>query len=69
MKDIAWSGTVTSVLGSFLVAFGFYLAGYLAFLVGASCWLVVALFRRDRALALLNGTFWIANVIGLWRAF
>jgi hypothetical protein len=69
MNDMAWTGTVSSVLGSFLVAFGIYLAGYIAFLVGASCWLGVALYRRDRALALLNGTFWVANVIGLWRAF
>lgn len=69
MKDIAWTGTVSSVLGSFLVAFGIYLVGYIAFLVGASCWLAVAWYRRDNALALLNGTFWVANVIGLWRAF
>ena len=69
MNNIAWTGTAASVIGSFLVAFGLYLIGYAAFFVGASCWLIVALFRRDRALALLNGTFWIANVIGLWRAF
>ena len=69
MRDMAWTGTIASVLGSFLVAFGIYLAGYTAFLVGASCWLAVAMYRRDRALAMLNGTFWIANVIGLWRAF
>ena len=69
MKDVAWSGTITSVLGSFLVAFGIYLAGYTAFLIGSSCWLIVAWFRRDHALALLNGVFFAANIIGLWRAF
>jgi len=69
MNDMAWTGTITSILGSFLVAFGIYLAGYSAFLLGATCWLIVAWYRRDRALALLNGTFWIANLIGLWRAF
>jgi len=69
MNDMAWTGTATSILGSFLVAFGIYLAGYSAFLLGATCWLIVAWYRRDRALALLNGTFWVANIIGLWRAF
>ena len=69
MKDIAWTGTVTSVAGSFLVALGFYLVGYIAFLTGASCWLVVAWYRRDHPLMVLNGIFWIANIIGLWRAF
>lgn len=69
MKDVAWFGTITSIIGSFLVAFGFYLAGYSFFLTGASCWLMVAWYRRDGALAMLNGTFWVANIIGLWRAF
>jgi len=69
MKDIAWMGTATSVAGSFLVALGVYLIGYIAFLIGASCWLTVAWYRRDKALAILNATFWIANIIGLIRAF
>lgn len=64
---IAWIGTSTSILGSFLVAFGIVLAGYTSFLVGSAAWLIVAWKRRDKALGLLNGTFFCANIVGLIR--
>jgi nicotinamide riboside transporter PnuC len=64
---ISWIGTLSSILGSFLVAFGVASVGYVAFLVGSFSWLVVAYKRRDRALALLNLTFFAANIIGIVR--
>ena len=69
MKGIAWIGTITSIAGSFMVAFGIATIGYLAFLVGSCSWLAVAITRRDKALGLLNLTFLCANIIGLYRAF
>lgn len=64
---IAWCGTITSVLGSFLVAFGILQAGYVLFLVGSISWLLVAVRRCDRALGMLNLVFFIANLVGLLR--
>lgn len=66
---IAWLGTVSSVLGSFLVAFGILQIGYVLFLVGSISWLWVAVRRCDRALGMLNFTFLVANLVGLWRNF
>lgn len=63
----AWIGTLTSVAGSFLVAFGILQMGYLMFLVGSISWLTIAVQRSDRALGVLNLVFLIANLIGLWR--
>lgn len=64
---ISWIGTLASILGSFLVAFGIASTGYVAFLVGSFSWLVVAYRRRDRALGLLNLTFFVANIVGIVR--
>lgn len=63
----AWIGTLTSISGSFLVAFGILQMGYLMFLVGSISWLIIAVRRCDRALGVLNLVFLIANLIGLWR--
>jgi hypothetical protein len=64
---IAWIGTVSSILGSFLVAMGIFSAGYVSFLVGSASWLWIAWKRRDRALGVLNATFLLANLIGVWN--
>lgn len=65
---LPWFGTISSIIGSFLVAFGIYFLGYCAFLAGAAAWLFVAYKQQDKALGLLNGIFLITNIIGLIRA-
>ena len=64
---MAWFGTITSIIGSFLIAFGITLFGYIAFLAGSAAWLIVAFNKRDKALGALNATFFIANIIGFIR--
>jgi hypothetical protein len=64
---LAWIGTISSILGSFLVAFGIVFYGYIAFITGCISWLIIATIRRDKALAALNGAFMIANIIGIVR--
>jgi len=64
---LAWFGTITSILGSFLVAFGVLGFGYVCFTLGSISWLIVAYTRKDYSLGVLNGTFFLANVIGLFR--
>jgi len=68
MKKLSWLGTIASVLGSFVVALGAMLAGYSLFMIGSVSWLIVATKRRDLSLAVLNGFFFAANLIGLSRA-
>lgn len=67
-KILAWFGTVTSIVGSFTVAFHIFVIGYCLFLAGAASWLAVAVIRKDRALGILNLTFTLANIVGLWNA-
>lgn len=62
---ISWVGTVTSIIGSFLVAFGLAVVGYVFFIVGSLSWLIVAVKTKNSALGVLNGTFFCANIIGL----
>lgn len=65
---IKWTGTGTSIAGSFLVAFGLSLVGYLFFLVGSLSWSIVAMRTKDRALLVLNLVFGVANVVGLYNS-
>ena len=69
MKNLSWLGTVTSVIGSFIVAFGLMQIGFCFFVVGSVSWLIVGIVQRNIALYTLNGFFFMANVIGLYRAF
>jgi uncharacterized protein with PQ loop repeat len=66
---VSWLGTATSILGSFLVAFQLFKIGYLCFLVGSFSWLFVSIIKRDKPLGVLNGTFFVANLIGIYNAF
>ena len=68
MKTFEWFGTATSIIGAFLVALGFMLPGYSCFVCGALAWLYVGYATRNNPLIVLNGTFFVANLIGLYRA-
>lgn len=65
---LGWIGTITSVIGSFAVATGIMLWGYVLFLIGSASWLWVAVKTKNWSLLTLNLFFLCANVIGLWRA-
>ena len=68
MKLLSYLGTMASIVGSFVVASQIYLLGYTLFLIGSGCWLAVAVARKDGSLMLLNGTFLMANLWGLYVA-
>lgn len=69
IKNLSWIGTLASIIGSFIIAFGYMKLGYMAFLLGSTSWLLVGLLKNDRPLIVLNGTFFVANIIGIVRAF
>ena len=65
---LAWVGTATSIIGAFVVASQYMLAGYSFFLMGSFSWLITGIYRRDNALIILNFTFFLANILGFYNA-
>ena len=66
-KFISWLGTLTSIVGAFLVASQIVLFGYCAFIIGSVSWLIVGIVNKDKPLIVLNGTFFMANLLGLYN--
>ena len=66
---LSWSGTFVSILGSFAVASKMFQIGYVLFTFGSLAWLCVAWVKRDKALGVLNGTFFVANLLGIYNNF
>lgn len=65
INKISWLGTMTSILGAFIVASKLFFLGYCFFIVGSVSWLIVGFARKDKSLIVLNGTFFVANLLGL----
>ena len=66
---VSWFGTVASILGSFLVANKMFQIGYVLFTIGSLSWLLVAFVRKDKSLGVLNATFFVANLLGIYNNF
>jgi hypothetical protein len=69
INKISWIGTLSSIIGAFIVASKLFLIGYCFFIIGSLSWLVVGYYRKDKSLITLNGTFFLANILGLYNAF
>jgi hypothetical protein len=70
MMNLAkWFGTGAGISGAVLIAlnFGVVAYGFAFFLFSSLIWLVAALVQREPSLAVLQATFTVINVIGLWR--
>lgn len=65
---IKWIGTIASIIGAFLVASQIILLGYSAFIIGSLSWLIIGVRSKDSALIMLNGVFFLANLLGLYNA-
>ena len=66
INKLSWLGTLSSIIGSFCVAFG-YNIGFVFFTLGSITWLTVGVYRKDKSLITLNLFFMAANIIGLHR--
>jgi uncharacterized membrane protein YdbT with pleckstrin-like domain len=55
-------------VGAFLVASQIVFIGYLAFIIGSASWLFVGFKRKDNSLIVLNGVFFLANILGIYNA-
>lgn len=69
MNKLQWFGTITSIIGSFLVSFGILFPGFVLFTLGALSWIIVSKVQKNGALFTLNSVFLVANIIGLVRNF
>lgn len=67
--SITWIGTITQIIGAFLVASGIFFAGYVFFAIGACCWLIFAKRTDNKALMLLETVFLSSNFLGLYNFF
>jgi hypothetical protein len=69
INKISWLGTMASIIGAFIVASQLFFLGYCFFIIGSLSWLLVGFSRKDKSLIVLNGTFFLANILGLYNAF
>lgn len=67
MKAIETIGTICGIIGAFLVAMKFGQFGYPFFFVSSLCLLSSAIKFRQMNFIALQGTFFTANVIGLFN--
>jgi nicotinamide riboside transporter PnuC len=68
INKISWLGTIASIIGAFVVASKLFLVGYCFFIVGSISWLIVGFARKDKSLMVLNGTFFLANILGFYNS-
>jgi uncharacterized protein with PQ loop repeat len=68
INKISWLGTIASIIGAFVVASKLFFIGYCFFMVGSVSWLIVGIVRKDKSLIVLNGTFFIANILGFFNS-
>ena len=68
ITKISWLGTIASIIGAFVVASKLFFIGYCFFMVGSVSWLIVGIVRKDKSLIVLNGTFFIANILGFFNS-
>jgi hypothetical protein len=69
INKISWLGTMASIIGAFIAASKLFFLGYCFFIIGSLSWLLVGFSRKDKSLITLNGTFFLANILGLYNAF
>lgn len=63
-----WVGTITSVIGAFILAVGFMVAGYSLFILGSGAWFIVGFWTKDKAMLTLNAFFLAADFVGIFNA-
>ena len=68
LEVFKWIGTISSIIGSFAVAFQIYILGYALFILGSIVWATIGLITKDKALVILNGFFLCANIIGVAKS-
>jgi len=66
-KNTAWLGMATGLAGSFLIAVGFYLLGFGAFLTSNVFWIWHSLLTRNWPLAIMQVGFTASSLLGIYN--
>jgi hypothetical protein len=69
LNVLSWFGTAVSILGAFAVASALFKIGYVLFTFGSLAWLIVDYAKRDKARGVMDGTFFAANLLGIYNNF
>ncbi len=66
---LRWFGTVTGVVGALILALNIPVSGWgwLLFAISAAAWTVAGMVIRDHSLVVLQGTFLVVDLVGIWR--
>ncbi len=66
---LKWFGTALAVVGALAIALNIPYSrwGFVAFLVSSVCWSIAGFMMKEPSLVVLQGTFVIINVIGIYR--
>lgn len=64
-----WIGTAAGVIGAVVIAInlGLVVHGFMLFLVSSILWSVISWVQREASLFVLQATFTVINVIGIYR--
>ena len=69
LRIVKWLGTVFGVTGALIIAMNLGVVGYgfVLFLGSSLLWGTAGWLQRDGSLVVLQGTFTVINVIGIYR--
>lgn len=67
--SLTWIGTITQIIGAYLVASTIFFTGYIFFAIGACCWLIYAKRTDNYALMFLECVFLSTNILGLYNFY
>lgn len=67
--SLTWFGTITQIIGAYLVASAIFFTGYVFFAIGACCWLIFAKRTNNYALMFLECVFLSTNILGLYNFY
>ena len=71
LRVAKWIGTATGVAGAVIIAanLGMVAHGFVLFLISSVLWSAVSWIQREASLLVLQATFTVINVIGIYRWF
>ncbi len=66
---LKWLGTALAVVGALAIALNIPYSGwgFVAFLVSSVCWSIAGFMMKEPSLVVLQGTFVVINLIGIYR--
>lgn len=66
---LKWFGTIAGVAGALILALNIPLSGWgwVLFTASSAAWTAAGLAMRDASLVVLQATFLVVDILGIWR--